>query len=226
MYLQTHPFFAGRIPGAFSRRLAWAMAVSLVAHVLLLWPSFTPTVRPMLHASLRPGPVSPAAAATVRSVVPPPADLPSSVTPVLPAPADRKIPRRHAKPVPDLRPLPSSVTASPALAIDPAEQSALVDAESLRSYRLALALGARRFYLYPPQAIESGLAGTAHVRIAFARNGLLGRVDLIRSSGHEALDREAREMLVRAAQATAMPEALREQAFSMDFPVEFSLPAR
>jgi len=112
------------------------------------------------------------------------------------------------------------------MAAGPAEQLTIVDAESLRSYRLALALSARRFYRYPPQAIDLGLAGTAQVRIAFGQNGLPGRVDLIRSSGHDALDREARQMLARAAQATMLPGALRGQAFSIDFPVEFSLPVR
>lgn len=179
----------------------------------------------MLHASLRPGPVSPPAAFAMQSVVSPPADLPSRVTPVLPAATDRK-PSRRPKVVPDVNSLPASGRASPAPAFDPPEQSALADAESLRSYRLALALSARHFYQYPPEAIELGLAGTANVRIAFLRNGLLGRVDLIRSSGHDALDREAREMLARAARTTALPDTLRGQAFSMDFPVEFALPAR
>lgn len=111
----------------------------------------------------------------------------------------------------------------PATQLEPA---AVVDAENLRSYRLSLALNARRFHQYPPQAIEQGHSGTAHVRIAVAQNGLPGRVDLLRSSGHDSLDREARDMLARAAQSTALPEALRGQAFAVDLPVEFSLPAR
>ena len=225
MDLQTHPFPAGRDRSAVPRRLVWAMAVSLLAHVLLLWPSSVRTVRPLLHASLRPGPVSLPAPAAVMPAGAPPAQAPSRAVPAVPPVAARKTPVRP-KSVPDAAASPASRTALSAVAADPVELAPLVDAESLRSYRLALALNARRFHQYPPTAIEQGHAGTAQVRIAVANNGLPGRVDLIRSSGHDALDREAREMLARAAQATVLPDALRGHAFAVDLPVEFSLPAR
>lgn len=111
-------------------------------------------------------------------------------------------------------------------AVDSIEPAGQADPESLRSYRLALALNARRFYRYPPQAIESGLAGTAQVRVSLARSGLLGSVGLLRSSGHETLDREATTMMERAAETTQLPKALLGQAFFVDMPIEFSLPAR
>lgn len=227
MDLQTHPLSAGRARTGFPGRLAWAMAVSLLAHVLLLWPSATPMVRPLLRGSLRPAPLALSATPAVVPVGPTPTEAPSRITPIRPTAAESKAKMQS-------RPKAESATHSTAVAgaisspvpDDPVEQASVVEAESLRSYRLALALNARRFHRYPPQAIEQGLAGTAEVRIAVLRNGLPGRVDLMRSSGHETLDREAREMLARAALATVLPEALRGHAFAVELPVEFSLPAR
>lgn len=204
------------------------MAISLFAHVALLWPSATRTVRPLLHASLRPGPVSLAAvSAPAPPLVSPQPVLPPRVVPVVPAVPTalaRRMPQRPKAPPEALPPAASAVPAAPPVA--PPDTPAAVDAEGLRSYRLALALNARRFHQYPPQAVEDGLAGTAQVRVAVASNGLPGRVDLLRSSGHDALDREAREMLARAAQVTRLPDTLRGQAFAVDLPVEFSLSAR
>ena len=226
MNLQTHPLSAGRAYTPFPGRLAWAMAVSLFAHVVLLWPSATPMVRPsLLHASLRPGPVSALATSAAPSVGPTPTDAPSRIAPVHSTATSTKVQDRP-KAVSGKRSTAATDTAVSPVSVDPLEPTGVVEAESLRSYRLALALNARRFRQYPPQAIEQGLAGTAEVRVAVLRNGLPGPVDLMRSSGHETLDREAREMLARAALATVLPEALRGHAFAVELPVEFSLPAR
>lgn len=225
MDLQTHPLLAGRAPTRFPRPLAWAMAVSLCAHALLLWPSATRTVRPLLHASLRAIPVTLAETPAELSFEPPPVAVRPTPAPFRQAAAARKVPGRP-KPIIEARPLPVTTVAESTTPDDSVASVSLVDVESLRSYRIALALNARRFHQYPAQAIELGHSGTAQVRIAVAQNGLPGRVELVRSSGHDVLDREAREMLARAAQATALPDVLRGQAFSVDLPVEFLLPAR
>lgn len=215
---------AGRARARVPRSLAWALAASLCAHGVLLWPSAPRTVRPLLHASLRPGPVSQAGSGAPGQAEVQPADSPRAPGQA-PAPATPKLPQR-SKPVREPRPSPASGSAALAVTAATLEPAVQVDGESLRSYRLSLALNARRFHAYPPQALEQGHTGTAEVRIAVARNGLLGHVDLLRSSGHDLLDRQARDMLARAAQATALPEALRGQTFVVDLPVEFSLPAR
>lgn len=222
MDLQTHPLSAGRASASSRRRIAWALIVSGLAHVLLLWPSATPIVRPLLRATLRPGPVPVAPVPTV-----PPtraSDGVASVRPDAAAPV-RRI-KAQPKAAPDVAASAASEVTAASPSSEPAALASVVDAESLRSYRISLALNARRFHRYPPDAIEQGLAGTAQVRILVAQNGLPGRVDLMRSSGHETLDREARDMLARAAQATALPDALQGHAFAVELPVEFSLPAR
>ncbi len=166
----------------------------------------------------------PAATQPVIARAPAPSPRVVPVVPALPAAPARRTAQRSKAP-PDLPP-PVAAAVPANLSVAPLDGPTAVDAEGLRSYRLALALNARRFHQYPPQAVEDGLAGTAQVRVAVTSNGLPGRVDLLRSSGHDALDREARDMLARAAQVTALPETLRGLAFAVDLPVEFSLSAR
>ncbi|MDD5176072.1 MAG: energy transducer TonB [Sterolibacterium sp.] len=95
------------------------------------------------------------------------------------------------------------------------------DANGLRQYRLSLAATARRFKLYPRQALENGWSGTAEVSLSVAANGLSQPVQLLRSSGYELLDAAALEMVGNAAQMTAVPVSLRGQSFSVPLPVVF-----
>lgn len=230
MNLQTHPLRIRRAGTRLLRPLLWPLAFSLVAHGLLLWPSGARTARALLHASLRPGTVSLSVATAAPVVESPRLDPPLAARPT------QSVPRAMAKAANKLAPRPKAPSIAPAaptteggaaaVRVDSADSVAAVDADGLRSYRLALAVNARRFHHYPAQALEDGLAGTAQVRISFAPNGLLGSVDLTRSSGHDVLDVEARQMLARAARATLLPEALRAHAFAVDMPVEFVLPAR
>lgn len=101
-----------------------------------------------------------------------------------------------------------------------------LDAESLRSYRLALAREARRSRRYPARAIEAGWSGTVELRVS-ASPGLgapLVRVDLAKSSGYPVLDDAALEMMREALPSAAIPAPLRERAFSVDLPILFELP--
>lgn len=107
---------------------------------------------------------------------------------------------------------------------DPTDDA--IDADGMRSYRMAIAISAQRYRSYPEQAIARGESGTVALRVAVAGNASRGRVDLMRSSGSDALDREARAMLSKAVLATDLPESLRGRTFAFDMPVEYSLPVR
>lgn len=94
------------------------------------------------------------------------------------------------------------------------------DADGLRQYRLALAREARRFKRYPERALLAGIGGTVEVRVEHG-SGIMPVARLARSSGHEALDAAALEMMRQAAPRTAVPEPLRGQAFVVSLPVIF-----
>mgnify|MGYP003508428869 CR=1 FL=1 len=97
-----------------------------------------------------------------------------------------------------------------------------IHADGLRQYRLALAREARRFKRYPEQALQAGIGGTAEVRVEL-EGGALPVTRLARSSGHEALDAAALDMMRRAAPRTTVPELLRGQTFAVSLPVVFDL---
>lgn len=96
-----------------------------------------------------------------------------------------------------------------------------IDANGLRQYRLSLALESRRFKRYPQHALEQGWSGTAQVRVAIGAGGAPQSVQLLSSSGHDALDAVALEMIGKAALTTALPAGLRGRSFSVPLPVEF-----
>jgi periplasmic protein TonB len=99
-----------------------------------------------------------------------------------------------------------------------------LDADGLRSYRLALAREARQHKRYPPQAIDAGWEGTAEIQVTLRAGGVAEGVRLTRSSGHAVLDEAALSMLGRALPATPVPPALRERTFAVNLPVVFELP--
>ena len=94
------------------------------------------------------------------------------------------------------------------------------DADGLRQYRLALAREARRFKRYPERALLAGIGGTAEVRVEQAA-GALPVARLAHSSGDEALDAAALNMMREAAPRTLIPEPLRGRSFSVSLPVIF-----
>jgi protein TonB len=97
-----------------------------------------------------------------------------------------------------------------------------LDADALRSYRIALAAQARRFKRYPPQAMAAGWEGTAEVRLSLPSAGK-PTVDLARSAGQAVLDRAAVTMIDAAAARVAVPASLQGREFSITLPVMFSL---
>lgn len=99
-----------------------------------------------------------------------------------------------------------------------------VDAEGLRTYRVALAGEARRYKRYPAQAIEAGWSGTTELRISVMPGRATPAVQVTKSSGYPVLDEAALEMLRRALPATTIPASLRERAFSVELPIVFDLP--
>ena len=213
-----------------------ALAISLLLHFLLLWPSpperraDEPSVP--LTATLREPP----------AVAEPSAPRSAAAVPAAPAPAARR--REAARPravfadaaalpavaaaatsaapsttdvLPRSENLPARVATAAAAAVAPAADGS---AEGMRQYRLALAVEARRFKRYPPRALDAGIGGTAEIRIEIA-DGRMREVALARPSGDASLDAAALEMMRKAAPRTAVPETLRGREFVVSLPIVF-----
>ncbi|MEW6513240.1 MAG: TonB family protein [Pseudomonadota bacterium] len=120
--------------------------------------------------------------------------------------------------------VPSTPTETKAVtvALADARETRGPDAAGLRQYRLALAGEARRYRNYPEAARREGIAGTAEVRISVSA-GIARHTELARSSGYDALDSAALEMLRAAAARTLLPESLRGQEFAVLLPVVFNV---
>lgn len=216
-----------------------ALGLSLALHVLLLWPAALPrmamqTGQAPLAATLRavaaPEPAAGRAgdeAMPVRESRPGPA--PSTKAgrdagvvavagqgPAAPAgPADEAPGRTEAAPAAKA----AAVKADAADAAGP-------DADGIRTYRIGLAREARAHRHYPSLARERGWTGTAEVSVDISREGRPRHILLARSSGHDILDREAVQMMARAAASAALPETLRGRAFAVRLPVVFDLDER
>jgi periplasmic protein TonB len=220
------------------RGVVRAFAISLLLHVFLLWPAPSAwrdaVPAAPLMASLRPltVPGALAASATVSKPVtagrsekaakqtPQPLAIPDAsgeMRPAVPSSLTETIPARSGDaPV-------SAAAARPAIsAALPTSDG--VDADGLRSYRLALAREARRFKRYPSQAVDAQWSGTAELRVTVQADGVAMAAELAKSSGHAALDDAALDMLRHALPVTPVPVVLRGRAFAVNLPVMFELP--
>jgi protein TonB len=218
-------------------RLWPALTLSAALHLLLLWPAALPRPAAMagmpLTATLRePVPAVPAIAAPsaavsaparhpVMSARPKPlllvadSERPAAVPPALTFAAG-------ASASADPAAVPARATAGPFTAT--AEEG--VDADGVRAYRMVLAGEARAHRRYPPLARERGWTGTAEVSVGVSREGQARQILLARSSGHKILDREAVNMMSRAAASAALPNSLRGREFAVSLPVVFDLDDR
>ena len=125
---------------------------------------------------------------------------------------------------PSLGNVPAPVSAGPTAGQLLIEASASGDAvDGLRGYRLAIASQARRFKRYPAQAMAAGWAGTADIRVEVGSDGRPRAATIVRSSGHEALDRAALNMIDAGALRASLPESLRGKSFAVALPVVFNL---
>ncbi|HJW24129.1 MAG TPA: energy transducer TonB [Rhodocyclaceae bacterium] len=222
------------------RRLGLALAISLLAHSLLLSPVFAPApvdAGAILRATLRqPSPVEKAAAAETpptRKTVVPPTRVP------LPEPVERtyeKTPAAQAaapSPAPAEKPADALAAAPPApqaegAAVTPTATPAppprpRIDVNGLRQYHLALGRMAARFKRYPGQAREAGWEGRVPLRLVVSEAGTPAGLSLIGSSGFPVLDEAALEMMRLAASHTPVPESLRGRAFTIDLAVDYNL---
>ena len=102
----------------------------------------------------------------------------------------------------------------------PASESA--QALSPDQYRLQLIDEARRHKRYPAFARENNWRGEVLVALTLGAGGRAS-VSLKASSGYEALDRQALEMLEQAARSVPVPLALRGKEFTLELRTSYGL---
>jgi protein TonB len=247
------------------RRLRYALAASLLVHLLLLSPGsllmVTEDTPSVLQATLRklpqplqaePPPAAqlPAPRPAPRAVPPAPTSTQQAAKPATPALDQAKpvsVPAKNVQPeepaaktssvpvaiaAPSAPPAASTPSAAsiPSAPSNPDAGSLLTEAnavgeaiDGLRGYRLAVATQARRFKRYPAQALASGWTGTVEIRFRVGADGRPQAATVVRSSGHEALDRAALTMIDAGALRARLPESLRGKAFVVALPVVFNL---
>lgn len=228
---------------AARRRLRNALVASLLIHLVLFWPATLPvltkdTPSPLQATLRRPSPVElppvgrPRAAPSALVLPDTRAPAPESPKP----PSIARVPVLPVDPVATLAtkadpvPLAAAPAPAPAVAPGPVSSSLLTQAtasrdaaDGLRAYRLDVAAHARPFKRYPGQALASGWAGSADIRVEVGGDGRPRRATVARSSGHDALDRAALTMIDAGAARARLPESLRGKSFAVVLPVVFNL---
>jgi protein TonB len=212
------------------RRLLRPLAISLLVHAILVWPTPEQALSPAspsqprhLRANLK-EPTQTHAPATLESS---PGKLTQATenTP-LRAPEERSYATPEAEPAPPAEPDNPPAEAQAGTGnpnTPPVEPAAGVDVAGLREYHIALGRMARQFRRYPPAAREAGWQGRVVLRLAVAAGGTPLGLTLLGSSNYPVLDQAALDMMRLTASHTQVPESLRNRAFTIDLAVDFDL---
>lgn len=228
--------------------LAWAVAISVSLHlfaVLLLpnFPAYEQEPKPeVLTIEIAP-PKAPEAVATITE--PEPAPEPPKPK-VLPKIEPKIIPTPKPTPVETYEPQ----TSAPEAVVDPAPPAVMsvapkvdatpvftapppppeppgpsqADLDSARkgyADRLARAIAAKK--QYPRVAQMRGWQGEVLIDLKLDANGTVLATTILQSSGFEVLDKQALEMVKKAAPFPPPPEILKSSIFNIQVPVSFKL---
>ena len=119
---------------------------------------------------------------------------------------------------------PSPVPPAPIVPHDPPQPIAPPDTSAARdSYGNTLWGAIGKHKQYPRIAQMRGWQGEAIVELQLDGNGKLKSKKIIQSSGYDALDKQALDMVEKAVPFPAPPEVLRGGSFSIKVPIPFKL---
>jgi protein TonB len=215
------------IATAEERRLAYALAASLLLHGALLSlrahvTTSEPASAPPLVARLVQAATEVAPSQEEQKPIPRPQHKRKPLTTPKAKPEPVQPPQQPEPPAtpaaeatePALAPSASSAASAPAAPVVAAAPP-VADAASIARYRQQLIGVAVRYKRYPPRAVERGWEGDVLVRVAVAASGEM-RFDVKTSSGHDLLDAQALEMFRLAAPQVPLPQGLRGQTFDIE----------
>ncbi|MDI1361935.1 energy transducer TonB [Methylotenera sp.] len=236
---------------ANSNTLIWAVICSILLHILLAFiipnVKFEAIKKPVLltvELSKKPEPPPAAIPEPVKAepelikpkIEPKPElkpvtkPLPTTVvknepTPIAPPPAVVTHQTEVIAVAPKVDAAPSPMPPAPVVMPDPKtaapNQEDIDDARGRYGNTLWGAIGKHK--QYPRIAQMRGWQGEAVVELLLDGNGKLKSKKIIQSSGFESLDKQALEMVEKAAPFPAPPEALRGSNFSIKVPIPFKL---
>jgi periplasmic protein TonB len=167
----------------------------------------------------KPEPIKEVKPKLIPKPIPKPMDLPSPVQQVAPPPAVDKVvaiePAPNSKPAEFVAPEP--VPEPP----PPPPQVNLDDA--IGEYAGTLGRAIAKHKQYPRIATMRGWQGEVLLDLKIDGSGNVLSAKVRESSGHDALDNQALEMVRKASPFPAPPEALRSRSFNITVPVSFKL---
>jgi len=156
-----------------------------------------------------------------RPLAPPPPPTPLlTATPEAPQRVDQPVVQRPVEPPPPPPPAPAPAAAPAPIAPPPAP--AIDDAAARAGYIRGLSAAVAKQKRYPRLAQQRGWQGEVMLHVVVDASGRLLDVSVERSSGFEALDREALEMVRRAA-PFPFANGMKKEDVSMSLPVVFRL---
>ncbi len=240
-YRSYQPVYA-----APSQTLAWAVVISVVLHLsaVLYLPNFqTDTTEPPLEV-LNIQIEAPKA--------PEPVESPAIEQPPLPEPPQPKVvPKIEPKVIPVQKPTPIETfepqtpapqvveepVSPPVMSVAPATDATPVfttpppppgpsqaDLDAARrGYAERLARAIAQHKKYPRVAQMRGWQGEVLVDLKLNDNGAVLESRIERSSGYEILDKQALEMVSKAAPFPSPPDILKSSVFNIQVPVSFKL---
>jgi len=157
----------------------------------------------------------------VRPLASPPPPTPLlTATPEAPQRVDQPVVQRPVEPPPPPPPAPAPAAAPAPIAPPPAP--AIDDTAARASYIRGLSAAVAKQKRYPRLAQQRGWQGEVILHVVVDASGRLLDVSVERSSGFEALDREALEMVRRAA-PFPFANGMKKEDVSMSLPVVFRL---
>ncbi|MDP2247747.1 MAG: energy transducer TonB, partial [Nitrosomonadales bacterium] len=233
-----------------NQTLAWAVAISICLHLfaVLYLPNFqaeTPETLPevlniqieapkipeqVISPAIEPQPVPEPSKPKVQPKIEPkvlPTPKPAPIEPyepqtVSPEPVDEPV-APPVMSVPQTTEAPPTFTAPPPPPPEPVGPSQVDLDAARRGYADRLARAIAQHKQYPRIAQMRGWQGEALVDLKLDGNGAVLATRIERSSGFEVLDKQALEMVKKAAPFPAPPEILKSSVFNIQVPVSFKL---
>lgn len=237
----------------YENKLVWALVLSILLHVLLavVVPKFkfdrTKTAPHILEVELeKPAPAAPVAAPEpikqpepVKEIVKP--KEPEQVKPIKEIAKPKLTPEITNKPVELTKPEEAEAAPPPAvpaqIAVNPEPEAkpektvpapppepshAEVD-NAIGDYGSLLGRSIAKYKSYPRIATMRGWEGDVLLELKIDSDGKLISANVRKSSGYDALDKQALEMVQKAQPFPVPPLALRNRSFSIEVPVSFKL---
>lgn len=143
--------------------------------------------------------------------------------PAPPEPVDEPYPPPVMSVAPKIESTPPTFTAPPPPPPQPAGPSQADLDAARKGYADRLARAIAQHKQYPRVAQMRGWQGETIVDLKLDRNGAVLATKIERSSGFEVLDKQALEMVRKAAPFPAPPEILKSDVFNIQVPVSFKL---